>query len=430
MKKHIDMIFKFSKSDYIRKNLFIVSVLTFFFLIIQTTFTLFNKFKLYEASLQLLFFYIIPIIFIIVKIKKYEENYKLKTIFKIFFVFSIFILFDFFLLGIQNILFSEINIYLFISAIIFLIFFTFLLKITLTFVFFEKEKIKESLNIIFKGFLIGFVDIIPGLSGGTLAFVLGIYTRLIKAISKVTIKNMVFLFFATITLNYKKSYNILKKNDIFFALILFIGILTTTILTAKIFTELFKYFELYLISFFIGVIIFSSLSIYKKLTKHNNLNIIFFIIGFFIMIGLIFLPISTNSNISNWNLFFSGFAAISAMIIPGISGSQILLIMGSYKEILFYWANLTTYYEKLVPFYIGILAGFFLVSRIMNFLLKYYYFKTMYFIFGMIIGSAFYLFFKFVIPNLNGDIFQLINVFLLFIFGSFIAIIFNKYSKT
>lgn len=189
------------------------------------------------------------------------------------------------------------------------------------------KKIKEMIINFFNGFLMALADSVPGVSGGTVAFILGFYDKFIASLDDLFRGNI------------EK-----KKKALVYLIKIGIGWVIGFLLAASVLSSLFHK-EIYkLSSLFLGFIIFAIpivIKTEKKEIKGKYKNILFFIIGLIVVIGITLLNTTGGLNISINNLnivtiiyiFLSGALAISAMILPGISGSTILLIFGLYIPI-------------------------------------------------------------------------------------------------
>lgn len=235
-----------------------------------------------------------------------------------------------------------------------------------------------------KGFLMGVADVIPGVSGGTIAFITGIYQKLISNVNLINIE-FVKLFFT-------RPLEAIKKVDFLFLGIVFVGILTSVKTLAGVVTYALEKYPMPTWSLFNGLIISSAIIILVKevLKKENKdkkmtLAFCFCIVGIFFGYGISSLSPFENSSNSFMVIFFSGFIAISAMILPGISGSFLLVILGKYTVIMKAISNLQI--EIIFPFALGCLIGILLIGKIIFFLLKRYYLLTLFFLIGLMLGS-------------------------------------------
>lgn len=241
----------------------------------------------------------------------------------------------------------------------------------------------------FRGFCMALADSVPGVSGGTIAFILGFYDKFINSLDDLAFGDI------------EK-----KKKAFFFLIKLAIGWVIGMILAVLVLTNLFESHIYQVSSVFIGFILFSIPLIVKEekeSLKGKYYNIIFMIIGILI-VALItyFNPISGESNvvdISNLNfglalyIFVAAMIAISAMVLPGISGSTLLLIFGLYIPIIsaikeFLHLNFS-YLPALIVFGLGVIFGIVLVIRLIKIALKKYRSQSIYCILGLMIGSIY-----------------------------------------
>lgn len=239
-----------------------------------------------------------------------------------------------------------------------------------------------------RGFVMSLADSVPGVSGGTIAFIMGFYDKFINSLDN--------LFYG----NKEK-----KKESIKFLIKLGIGWVVGMILASLILASLFEK-KIYVISsLFLGFIIFSIPLIIreeKKELKGKYFNLIFTLIGIAVVVLITFLnPVSKGSgvNIKNLNiglifyLIMAGMIAISAMVLPGISGSTLLLIFGVYIPIMTGIKELLhlnfTYFPALVVFGIGVILGIFLIIRLLKNALSKFRSQMIYFIIGLMLGSIY-----------------------------------------
>ncbi len=143
----------------------------------------------------------------------------------------------------------------------------------------KKNKHFSSLLIILYGALIGICDLIPGFSGGTIAFICGIYERFISSLGNISTKNIITIFKLIGKFDFKKFNKLFIKNDFYFLLKLSFGMFFSIYIFANFLKNLFDNHYVYLMSFFIGLILISSFDIYKHLKKHNLVNLSIFFKG-------------------------------------------------------------------------------------------------------------------------------------------------------
>ena len=213
----------------------------------------------------------------------------------------------------------------------------------------------------------GVCDLIPGISGGTIAFITGIYEQLINSVKNIT------------------SFKI-KKQDVFFLINLGLGIFIAILFGSRIIKFLLENFSAYTLAFFVGLILASCKIIFDNIKNHSLKNIFVSFIGF--VIGLIFAVVSPMDITPNFiYLFFGGFFAISAMFLPGISGAFILLIMGIYGFMIDNLHNPLENLNYIAVFALGAIFGAIFISRLISFLFKKDKCKTLYFLLGLVVGS-------------------------------------------
>ena len=238
--------------------------------------------------------------------------------------------------------------------------------------------IKEYINISFKGMLMGIANVIPGVSGGTIALITGIFERLINAIKSFDIVALKLLFKG-------KLKDFAKHTDLLFLLAIFIGVGISIIAVAKIFSYLFDNYPVYIWSFFFGLILASIFFVGKTVSKWSFSVIISFIIGATISIAMTLLS-PANENDGLIYLIICGVAAICSMILPGLSGSYILILMGNYQLIVIDAIN-NFRIDIIIPVLIGAAFGLLAFSHLLSWLFKKYKNQTISIFTGFILGS-------------------------------------------
>ncbi|MFH1802155.1 MAG: DUF368 domain-containing protein [archaeon] len=238
-----------------------------------------------------------------------------------------------------------------------------------------------------KGLLMGVCDAIPGISGGTIAFITGIYERLINAIKGFSLNFFYGLLLFLIDKGNKKEVKQnLRAIDIGFLVTLLAGILIALIVFSRVMSFLLEgYFSLTM-AFFVGLILASAKTIFNHIERHHTVNTIFMLVGLALGISLVFIvPASVNPGI--WYVVLGGFLAISAMVLPGISGSFILLLLGIYQFMINVIKNFPEKIDYIVAFIVGALVGLFTISRVVSWLFKKDKSKTLYFLLGLVVGG-------------------------------------------
>ncbi len=241
--------------------------------------------------------------------------------------------------------------------------------------------IKEAFLIFIRGVLMGSADIVPGVSGGTIALITGIYAHLVEAISRIRFGFVKPLFKGDINGFITEMFD---EIDFKFFIPLVLGIGVAFLTLAKVVTYCMDTQTALTYSFFLGLIIASAVILFKKLNQINLKNILFAIIGAILTYIFVSLnPIAANHSLLV--LFLSGMIAICAMILPGISGSFLLLLLGQYKYMLNALHEL--HFVEIIVFVVGALIGILGFSKILNYLLKNHEEVTMAFLIGVMLGS-------------------------------------------
>ena len=223
----------------------------------------------------------------------------------------------------------------------------------------------------------GAADIVPGVSGGTIAFITGIYEELLNSISSINFK----IFSLLKEKNIKSVWH--KINGNFLACI-FSGILFSVFSLSKTITFLIKSYPILVWSFFFGLILASSFVIGRTIKTWNYRGVIGLIFGAFIAFSITKLsPVENPGSI--FYIFISGLIAICAMVLPGVSGSFILLLMGSYTLILEALNSLD--FIIVLVFSFGCLIGLLSFARLLSKLIRSHRDLTVAILTGFLIGS-------------------------------------------
>ena len=260
--------------------------------------------------------------------------------------------------------------------------------------------LKTNIFLFLKGVAMGTVNKIPGVSGGTVAFVTGIYEELLNSIKKINFTSFKILF----SHGFRAFY---KEINGRFLTIVFSGVIASFFSVSLILDRLIEKYELYVFGLFFGMIVGSFYVIYYQLEKINTKSLIGVTIG--IISGLsISLADSYDVGTSDLIIFFSGVIAISGMILPGLSGSYLLLLMGNYTLIMVDSVNALYFtliellsfdftfindperlylLKVLILFTLGSIFGLVFLSNVLSLLLKNYKTITISIIVGFIAGS-------------------------------------------
>ena len=254
-----------------------------------------------------------------------------------------------------------------------------------------KRSFKQSLLLIIKGLAMGAADVVPGVSGGTIAFISGIYEELIS-----TIHSLDLGVFKTLKKQgLKKAW---QDYNLGFLAALFTGIAISILSLAKLITMLLGQYPVLVWSFFFGLVIASIIYIAKQITNYNLKAIIALVFAAVLSYGITLAePIADTESI--WFLFIAGFIAIIAMILPGISGAFILLLIGGYTVVIgainqlidslttLNLSSLGNALLKIGVFAVGSIAGLKVFSGVLNWMFKNHKNPTLAVLTGFMIGA-------------------------------------------
>lgn len=241
------------------------------------------------------------------------------------------------------------------------------------------------IKVLIGGIAVGLANIIPGVSGGTMMVVLGLFNRVMSSISGVF-----------------KVKNPNRKEDILFLFVLLVGALIGLVVFAKVLEFLFTDYPTQTLFCFVGMVAFSIPTLIKTEMKQDKFKIIPFLLGCAIIFGIsYFTPAKTETVLTSFPainigylimMVVIGMIAGGAMFVPGVSGSMILLIIGKYYLFKSLLANVTSFeLDVLVPLFfmgIGILLGIVLSSKITGYCLAKFHQATMNVILGLVVASS------------------------------------------
>jgi putative membrane protein len=240
-----------------------------------------------------------------------------------------------------------------------------------------QRRFLDYLIISLKGMAMGAADAVPGVSGGTIAFISGIYEELVNTISGVSLKLLK-------TLKKEGIIAFWKQLNGSFLVALLSGIIVSFFIFMKIAKYLIEHHPVLIWSFFFGLIAASIFFVGRQIKQWNLLAIIGFIFGTIAAYYVTTLPtMANNENI--FFLFFAGAIAICAMILPGISGSFILVVLGAYTTLSQAISDLD--FKRITVFAGGALVGILSFSHLLKWLFKHYYNVTLALLTGFIFGS-------------------------------------------
>ena len=236
---------------------------------------------------------------------------------------------------------------------------------------------RQYLTLFLKGIAMGGADVVPGVSGGTIAFITGIYDTLLDSISAVNVEAFRLLMQGKVAAFWQH----INGN---FLITLFGGIAVSILTLAKLISYFLEYYPIQLWSFFFGLIIIAAYLVAREIGRWSGGVYMAGIIGIAIAFGIT-LTTPAETPTALWFVFLSGAIAICAMILPGISGSFILLILGKYTYIL--EAVNERHFGIIVVFLLGCIVGITSFARVISWLLDHYHDIAVALLAGFMVGS-------------------------------------------
>ena len=245
--------------------------------------------------------------------------------------------------------------------------------------------LKKYLLVGLKGIGMGAADVIPGVSGGTIAFMTGIYEELVGSINSINGTAVKLLFKG----KFRDFWKHINGN---FLISVVAGILISIMSLAKLMTYLLNYEPIPTWAFFFGLIVASSVFMLRDIKGWKGKDFVMLVLG--IILGVVVCTLSpTQTPDALWFIFLSGAIAICAMILPGISGSFILLILGKYEFMLSTLTKILSGegvlldFAVVLVFIVGAVVGILAFSKFLHWLLARYHRSTLLVLVGFIIGS-------------------------------------------
>jgi len=229
-----------------------------------------------------------------------------------------------------------------------------------------------------KGMAMGIANVIPGVSGGTIALITEIYEELINSLKSLDFKALKLIISFDIS-------GFIKHTNLYFLLAVFGGSIASIFSIASLFKYLFSSYPILIWAFFFGLILASIYFVGKRIEKWNLSSIIALVIGTAIAVSLSFMtPASENSNL--FFVFICGIIGISGMMLPGLSGSFILILMGNY-QLLMVTAVTELRVVLLGTFILGSMFGLMSFSHLLSWVFKHYKNTALAILTGFILGS-------------------------------------------
>lgn len=239
------------------------------------------------------------------------------------------------------------------------------------------KNFKDILLLYLKGVAMGSADVVPGVSGGTIAFITGIYEKLLNSISSIDLQALAYLRKFEI----KSLWQHINGN---FLVVLGGGILTSLIVFVNIITELLEKHPIQVWSFFFGLIVISALIILREIKKWSAGVFLVILLGIAVAY-FITEAVPAETPDAPWFIFIAGAVAICAMVLPGISGAFILLLFGKYEYI--FKALKEVSIVDIVALALGCIVGLLSFARVVSWLFKKYHNLTVALLSGFMIGS-------------------------------------------
>lgn len=243
----------------------------------------------------------------------------------------------------------------------------------------------DSIKVFVKGMIMGAANVFP-ISSGTVSLVLGVFERFINAINSLRVKNFKLLF-------HGEFREFVRRTDFKFFITIVLGLLAGMVLTSIFLKQTLNSYKVYTWSFFIGLIIASVIYVMKSIDKVNVKNILLVLAG---MTVSFFLSIKSNPypNENFLYLFLCGIIGATGMVVPGVSGSHLMLLMGNYELIVTRaipeMTKASTFMHGasiILPFVLGALVSIVAFSRLLSWLMREYRDSTLSVLAGFMLGS-------------------------------------------
>ena len=238
-------------------------------------------------------------------------------------------------------------------------------------------KRQHPLGVLVKGMIMGAADVVPGVSGGTMALITGIYPRLINALSQLDPSILTLL----VSGQWRAFW---QRIDGGFLLTLLIGIALSIFTLARLVSYALEHAAHYIWGFFFGLLLSSALYLLRDLRRKAPVNGYWLALGTILAIGISLLP-QMHMPHSSWGYFIAGAIAICAMILPGISGGLLLLLLGVYQPIIDAVSALDL--SVLLWLMLGCITGLLVFSKLLRWLLQRYYTLTLTLMTGFVLGA-------------------------------------------
>ncbi|GAB5521721.1 MAG: DUF368 domain-containing protein [Rhodothermales bacterium] len=236
---------------------------------------------------------------------------------------------------------------------------------------------KHDVIVFIKGAAMGAANVIPGVSGGTIALVTGIYARLIQALKSFDV--------GAIKLLRKRDWSgFAERVDLRFLIALAVGVAVSIVTLARIFEGLLEAYPVLIMAFFFGLILASVYYVGKTVEQWSPGVIAAFIIGTVVATSIAFLTPATEND-AFWYVGICGVVAVCSMILPGLSGSFVLILLGNYLLVL---RGINTFdFDILIPLGVGVVVGLIGFAQLLGWIFKTYPNLTISLMTGFVLGS-------------------------------------------
>jgi len=237
---------------------------------------------------------------------------------------------------------------------------------------------REYIGLFLKGVGMGAANVIPGVSGGTIALITGIFEKLIHSIKSFDLVALKFLFSG-------KVKRFAEHVNLYFLITVFLGIAVSIFTLAKLLGFLFDNYPIYIWSYFFGLILASVYFVGRRVEKITVGVVVIFILGAFVALAITLLtPATPNGDF--YYLFLCGIVAICSMILPGLSGSFVLILMGNYELVFIEGVN-DLDAKILGPVILGAIIGLIAFSHLLSWIFRKFKDLTISLLTGFILGS-------------------------------------------
>jgi len=244
---------------------------------------------------------------------------------------------------------------------------------------------RQWILVFLKGMAMGAANVIPGVSGGTVAFITGIYERLINALKSIDGKLLKLLVRGKL-----KQFS--QRMDLLFLLCLGGGVLSSILTLAQVLKYCFAYYSVYVWAFFFGLIFASIYYVGKKVKRWNGAPVVAILFGAGVALGMAFLKPGTEDSSFFW-LVICGMIAMASMIMPGLSGSFVLLLLGNYQLVMIESVSrlangdLAAACRVLLPVGIGAVVGLLALSHFLSWIFRSFHDVAVALLTGFVAGS-------------------------------------------